>query len=190
MVGASQEGTMQPLDPAFPPWVQVASALGPVFTASATLIVGVVVAFIAYRQWRVAHEKLLLDLFDKRFAVYTEATTAVRDFFKAPPPEPLFGTRPVTGLSDQHMAQTACIAILHDVGRRARFLFGDEVAERIKVTRDALIDTLWEGTPENYTPEEQEERKRVRARAYKEADRFRDEFGLLVMKYMRITRAL
>src|SRR5262245_18204513 len=31
-----------------------------------------IAAFIAYRHWRTAHDKLRLDLFDRRFAVYVE----------------------------------------------------------------------------------------------------------------------
>jgi hypothetical protein len=41
-----------------------------------TLLLGVAVAFIAWRQWWVARTKLRLDLFDRRYKVY-EAT---RDF--------------------------------------------------------------------------------------------------------------
>jgi hypothetical protein len=37
---------------------------------SATLIVGLSVAFIAFQQWRVARNKLRMDLFDRRYKVY------------------------------------------------------------------------------------------------------------------------
>jgi len=39
----------------------------------ATLIVGLAVAIIAWQQWRVAKDKLRLDLFDRRYKVF-EAT--------------------------------------------------------------------------------------------------------------------
>ena len=45
------------------------SILGPI----ATLAVGCAIAFIAWQQWQVAHAKLRLDLFDRRYKVY-EAT--------------------------------------------------------------------------------------------------------------------
>jgi hypothetical protein len=45
----------------------------PYLAPSATLIVGLSVAFIAWHQWRVARSKLRLDLFDRRYKVF-EAT--------------------------------------------------------------------------------------------------------------------
>ena len=43
------------------------------FQPIATLIVGIGVIFFAFLQWKVAHDKLRLDLFDRRYKVY-EAT--------------------------------------------------------------------------------------------------------------------
>jgi hypothetical protein len=43
------------------------------FSGFATLVVGLGVIFIAWQQWKVAHAKLRLDLFDRRYKVY-EAT--------------------------------------------------------------------------------------------------------------------
>jgi hypothetical protein len=40
-----------------------------------TPTVAVLGSLIAYRQWRTAQNKLKLDLFDRRFAVYSAATT-------------------------------------------------------------------------------------------------------------------
>jgi hypothetical protein len=37
-----------------------------------TAIIAALVAVIAWLQWRTAQEKVLLDLFDRRFAVYEE----------------------------------------------------------------------------------------------------------------------
>ena len=54
----------------FPYWVRIVQALGPSFVAIA---VGFVAATIAYRQFGAAKDKLRLDLFEKRFAVYQEA---------------------------------------------------------------------------------------------------------------------
>ena len=183
---------MEQLQPPLPHWVQVVSALGPVFTASATLVVGVIVAVIAYRQWRVAHEKLILDLFDKRFAVYSEATSAVREFFHSIPLEkdPVTGVNRVSERVALANAQIARIAILHAVGRRARFLFDEEVAERIKQARNKLIEAMSDGDWDGADPVERSRRSAARAAASIEIGNFQDEFGKLMMKYMRITRAL
>ena len=45
----------------------------PYLAPSATLIVGLSVAYIAWQQWQVARSKLRLDLFDRRYKVF-EAT--------------------------------------------------------------------------------------------------------------------
>jgi len=50
----------------YPYWTQVLSAL-------LTPTIAVLVAIIAYRQWRTAQNRLKLDLFDRRFAVYDAA---------------------------------------------------------------------------------------------------------------------
>lgn len=47
-------------------------------TAGATLAVGLLVAFIAYRQWAVARTKLKLDLFEKRYALYRRIEKALQ----------------------------------------------------------------------------------------------------------------
>ncbi|MGB3417590.1 MAG: hypothetical protein WBA36_13020 [Mesorhizobium sp.] len=159
----------------------------PLISAVGTLIVAIAVAFIAYRQWRVAHEKLILDLFDKRFAVYSEAREAVRTYWTPTAP-----TSEMTIPFDRETygRRMARIATLHDVGRRAEFLFGDEVAARIKIVRDALI----EGTPSTPLEVEDDEARRrseeAYKRAHKEAAAFPKDLDRLVSKYMRITRAL
>lgn len=165
--------------------VRAVSALAPLIAAAVTLLVGILVAFVAYRQWRVAHEKLILDLFDKRFAVYNEAREAVRSFWT-----PLsFDPRAAANDQSIYMAQMQRIATLHDVGRRAGFLFGDEVAARIKIVRDALI----EGMPSTPVEEDDELRRQnfeTRKRAHKESEAFPKDLDALVSKYLRITRAL
>jgi len=40
------------------------------FLTFLTIIVGILVAFIAYRQFVLVNEKFKLDLFEKRFAIY------------------------------------------------------------------------------------------------------------------------
>ena len=52
-----------------PSWVIISSAL-------LTPLIGVLVAYVAFQQWRTARNRLKLDLFDRRLAVYQQA----RDF--------------------------------------------------------------------------------------------------------------
>ena len=53
-----------------PYWMQSVQALAPTIVA---IIAALIASYIAWRQWRTAHYRLALDMFEKRFAVY-EAT--------------------------------------------------------------------------------------------------------------------
>jgi hypothetical protein len=50
-----------------PSCIQYIQALGPTFVA---VVVGCVAGYVAWRQWRTAHDRLKFDLYEKRFAVY------------------------------------------------------------------------------------------------------------------------
>ena len=45
--------------------------------ALTTLVLGCVAAYIAWRQWRTSHYRLVFDLFEKRFAVYEVTKTLI-----------------------------------------------------------------------------------------------------------------
>lgn len=45
-----------------------------------TPTIGITVAIIAFLQWRTAHQKVLLDLFDRRQAVYSKLEAAALGF--------------------------------------------------------------------------------------------------------------
>ena len=50
--------------------VAAAVALVPVLSALLTPTIAIITTYIAYEQWRTNRNKLKLDLFDRRFAVY------------------------------------------------------------------------------------------------------------------------
>jgi hypothetical protein len=50
-----------------PEWERHLQALGPTFVA---IVVGLLAAYIAWRQWRTADHRLRFDLFERRFAIY------------------------------------------------------------------------------------------------------------------------
>lgn len=56
-----------------PAWIQVLQAL---LTPAIAIAVGV----IAFMQWRTAHQKVVLDLFDRRLRVYTDLEEAAVEF--------------------------------------------------------------------------------------------------------------
>ncbi len=59
-----------------PPWYV---AMAPLFSLGSTAILGVIAAYIGWRQWRTAHTKLRLDLYDRRLAVYEACRKMIAD---------------------------------------------------------------------------------------------------------------
>lgn len=57
-----------------PIWVEYVKALG---TPTVALLASIVAAFIAYRQWRTARNKLKLDFFDRRMEIYNCAVQLI-----------------------------------------------------------------------------------------------------------------
>lgn len=102
-------------------------------TALATLTIGGVAAYIAYRQYLVAHAKFRLDLFEKRYAVY-QATVRIVSLIAANHVASHYGRNDVTQFRQETSAAT--------------FLFDDEVASFIEeVARKAELST--NGNPVN-----------------------------------------
>jgi hypothetical protein len=91
-----------------PLWLQVISAV-------ATPVIAGLVGFIAWRQWRTAHTKILLDLFDRRLAAYEGLIDALR-------PAHRDGT--IKSFDDFMKLRRAIDA--------AHFLFGDDVRVILK----------------------------------------------------------
>jgi hypothetical protein len=87
------------------------------FAACGQIAVGVAVAYIAWRQHKVAQEKLRLDLFEKRYAVYRAFVDKIR--------APEVSTGP-----DDHTLK------IHDAFwerlLEAKFLFGDDLNKYLK----------------------------------------------------------
>ena len=88
-----------------------------------TAFIAAVVAFIAFLQWQTAREKVLLDLFDKRFAVYEELRSVMGRHLGSGIDEPAF----------YNFVRTVS---------RAKFLFGPEVQTFLEVEFPALKDGL------------------------------------------------
>ncbi|WP_155737525.1 hypothetical protein [Agrobacterium tumefaciens] len=85
-------------------WLQVGQLFG-------TLAIGGVAGVIAWRQWRTAQDKVKLDLFDRRFAVFMDARRLVSEAVA------------LGKITDQNLP--------NEVIARGRFLFGDEVLAKL-----------------------------------------------------------
>jgi hypothetical protein len=124
-----------------------------------TAFIAAVVAVIAILQWNTAREKVLLDLFDKRFAVYDELRLIV---------------------SRGGIDQTA-IFEFKTAASRAQFLFGPEVQTFLKEREADLSREMVERTVQP-RPSPEDQRVQV-ARADRLSDFFKD-FDQLVAPYM------
>lgn len=87
--------------------------------ALVTALVGVLGAMIAYFQWRTAHQRVVLDLFDRRLRVFEDIENAVRNVFST------------TRVSNETWS------LLVGAKSRARFLFGKDVNDYLeRLTKD------------------------------------------------------
>lgn len=98
-----------------PLWVQV-------FTALLTPTIAIGVAAIGWLQWRTAHQRVLLDLFERRMAVYDAAAEAIR---------------PIT-VHGSVRAQNSDFELLK-VMRQAEMLFGKDVNDYLRELRKAAL---------------------------------------------------
>jgi hypothetical protein len=92
---------------------------GPVATVVAALSAVGVTGYFARRQWRTAKDKLLLDLFDKRFAVYEELRSPIEKFVGG-----------ATGINE--------LIEFTKAASRAQFLFGPQIDSFLEKTREDL----------------------------------------------------
>ncbi|TKV76726.1 hypothetical protein [Rhizobium sp. AU243] len=142
-----------------PEWLPYLQALGPAFAATATLFVGIMVYTVSRRQWRTAHEKLLVDLFDRRIAIYTALETKASDFLKNNSPTQSTFSDP-------------------EVFVKSRFLFGDDVYKEVRDFEEAM--RTWTKIPhEVHMYEEEKGRLEVlterNRKAVSRVKKFRDQ---------------
>ena len=64
-----------------PYWLVIINAMAPLFAAVSTLIIGLIAGYIAWRQWQTNKDKLRLDYYDRRFAVYVATRKFVANAF-------------------------------------------------------------------------------------------------------------
>jgi hypothetical protein len=137
---------------------------GPVATIIAAGVAVTVTGYYARRQWRTAHEKLLLDLFDKRFALDDELISLLWSY----------------AADTLHVGQVQV-----DFARaasRAQFLFGPEVQTFLKDKREALLQEFAAVIREGRSrPDEEEQLARGRG-----VDDFVRELDKLVADSMNL----
>lgn len=88
-----------------PHWITVVQGLGPTVVS---VVIGLVAAGLAYRQWKTAHQKLVVDMFDRRFAFMGEMQGLVKGYLVR------------RDIDD-------AVSSLRDLQQRSRYLFGADV---------------------------------------------------------------
>jgi hypothetical protein len=89
--------------------------------AMTTLLIGVLGGYIAWRQWRTSQDRIVLDLFERRFQVFQELT------------------RTIYGAFSKANVQINDLANFDAAREKARYLFGAEVHDYLKQVRPKLI---------------------------------------------------
>jgi hypothetical protein len=116
---------------------------GPIATIFASISALVVTAYFGWRQWQTAEkqwqtaeEKVHLDLFDRRYAVYEELCAIVSQYT-------------TEGVDQSNLFEFERAAV------RARFLFGPEVTSVLDATGKALSQeiVLWSGSTKDLETE-------------------------------------
>lgn len=155
------------LTAALPLWVQYMQAL---LTPTIALAVG----FITYRQWRTAHSKIILDLFEKRLAVYHRVRKAV-------------AVVNTTGKTSRDAEMDLLEAI-----ESAEFLFGDDVRKYLGemwnrfIKLGAAIAMLQNGP----SPEIRRTNVEAQSRLFSEITLFFYEVSDVFAPYMRMEHRL
>jgi hypothetical protein len=145
-----------------PTWAQYVNALG-------TLIIAAAVGVIALLQWRTAHQRVVLDLFERRMKIIDELLRVVAEI--------LIHGAVQSNDSDAFIRAT----------RGAEFLFAPEVQKYLDRIYTVLVD-LWSFDEELKTavnPQRQELIQKRRA-GRNELSQFLREFRELVAPYVQM----
>jgi hypothetical protein len=143
----------------------------------ATIVIAVFAVTITYRQWRTAHERVLLDLFEKRMTIYENVRAVIAEI-----------TRNGT-------ADGATVLRFVQATDRIGLLFGIEVLAYSDETRERIVQLAYHkaminGGAAGQFVKDIETHQTKAAELLKALGDFHDEFSVLMMPYVRITTKL
>jgi len=143
----------------------------------ATLFIALFAANITYRQWRTAHERVVLDLFEKRMAVY-ESVRAV-----------------IAEITRERTADGSTVLRYVKAADRLGLLFGVEVLAYSDETRERIVqlayhEAMIKGGAAGQRIADHEMHKKKTDELLKELGEFHEEFSVLMMPYVRMTTKL
>ncbi len=139
-----------------------------------TTIIGLIAVYIAFAQWRTAHQKVVLDLFDRRMKVYEKAAAAAISVIRS-------------ARVDNDASWN-----LREAMRDARFLFGDDVTSYLDNLNQAFVDIDQYNSELNVLQSEPERIEVLRKKREKMefVHKFYPTFPDLCYQYMRMDQKL
>lgn len=142
-----------------PAWIQILQAL-------LTPVIAMGVGIIAFMQWRTAHQKVMLDLFDRRMEIYRQVREAVGSVVRS-------------GRGDDE-SQMAVMRAADE----AMFLFGSDVSDYLKDLADILHKLEWANRQIEDEPTPSVSDRRLKL--FRKVVRFYEDGARLFHPYMRM----
>jgi len=139
----------------------------------ATLLLALFAANITYRQWRTQHERVVLDLFEKRMTIYENVRGVIAE------------------ITREGTADGSAVFRYVKAADRLGLLFGVEVLAYSDDTRDRIVQLAYHEAmakaADVQNVKERETHKGKSAELLKQLGDFHDEFSVLMMPYVRMT---
>lgn len=146
-----------------PAWIVVLQGL-------LTPIIALIAVGVAFMQWRTAHQKVVLDLFDRRLNIYADLEEVALEF-------------------QVNRGTTAVIPKLTSAFLRSKFLFGPEAFAEINAFYNAV--TSYEDIDAATTIYDQPQAEKIRAKNNSALDavmRFRNDMPNIFEPYLRMSQ--
>lgn len=139
----------------------------------AVLFVGLLGGTIAFLQWRTAHQKVLLDLFERRLKIHEDVNAAILEFLG----------------SEGNLVPSKIRVRLHQSSLSSRFLFGKEVAAYIETLSPQvreIADLRRKIESSKLSPADQEAISTALILQESELEGWRDPWTTLCAPYLRM----
>lgn len=139
---------------------------------AATTVLGAAVAYIAYRQWKTARERGVLDLFEKRWESYEVIRGVIAEINR-------HGACPTP----------TSITYLRAI-EKAEFLFGDDVNKYLKTLYQHMIDLDLATTMMEVQDQDHASWVKKKHESFREIIKFYDRIGPLLKPYMQMKQRM
>lgn len=152
-----------------PHWTAYVQAIG---TPIVALVAGAIASGIAYRQWKIAKAKVVLDLFEKRLEIYDLVIDAIHTLIAVGPSN-----------IDHRILSPFTTGLL-----KAKFLFGREVHAYLDEVYDAIVELKGNSLKlkRQNTSDEFDRLGDIEDKYFRIITSFQKKFDAMVYPYMRM----